>query len=173
MQSSAKSPSLIEYRNGDLFSAEALNVILVHACNCQGVWGSGIAVTFKQRYPEAHKAYQHMCKNKGDRLLGTSTVYLPQVWQPRQQKVGCLFTSEDYGQRKDGAGKILRNTETALRQLLDEVNPVYELHSPKINSGKFDVPWKDTAAILETVLAANHKAGRRFKWVVWDNARRH
>ena len=34
-------------KKGDLFDALNLNDLFVHACNGQGVWGSGIAVGFR------------------------------------------------------------------------------------------------------------------------------
>lgn len=41
---------------GDIFDAPA-NTLIVHACNCQGSWGAGIAKAFKDRYPKAYMEY--------------------------------------------------------------------------------------------------------------------
>ncbi|KAL4934542.1 uncharacterized protein BDV17DRAFT_286238 [Aspergillus undulatus] len=54
-------PGLITEIEGDLFDARD-GAALIHACNCHGVWGSGIAKTFKQKYPAAFNAYKDYCQ---------------------------------------------------------------------------------------------------------------
>ncbi|DAA74171.1 TPA_exp: hypothetical protein A8136_3669 [Trichophyton benhamiae CBS 112371] len=45
---------------GDLFLAPE-GAALIHACNCQGSWGKGIALEFKNRYPAAYQIYRSYC----------------------------------------------------------------------------------------------------------------
>jgi len=52
---------MIEERIGDLFAQEDLKA-LAHGCNCAGAMGKGIAVGFKERYPQMYKLYQSFCK---------------------------------------------------------------------------------------------------------------
>ncbi|KAM5436311.1 ADP-ribose 1''-phosphate phosphatase [Microsporum ferrugineum] len=47
---------------GDLFLAPE-GAALIHACNCQGSWGKGIALEFKNKYPAAYKIYRSYCLN--------------------------------------------------------------------------------------------------------------
>lgn len=47
-------------RTGDLFASGAY--ILVNTVNCVGVMGKGIALQFKQRYPDMFYQYQVLCK---------------------------------------------------------------------------------------------------------------
>jgi len=55
---------------GDIFSAPS-NSILIHACNCQGSWGAGIAEAFKKYYPEAFTKYAAHCKKwRSEDLIG-------------------------------------------------------------------------------------------------------
>ncbi len=51
---------MIEYKNGDLLMADA--EALVNAVNCVGVMGKGIALQFKQAYPENFNRYKNACK---------------------------------------------------------------------------------------------------------------
>ena len=51
---------MIEYKNGDLLMADA--EALVNAVNCVGVMGKGIALQFKQAYPENFNRYKMACK---------------------------------------------------------------------------------------------------------------
>ncbi|PLN86633.1 putative ADP-ribose 1''-phosphate phosphatase [Aspergillus taichungensis] len=46
---------------GDLFDAPD-GAALIHACNCQGSWGKGIAEAFKKKYPAAFKIYRAHCQ---------------------------------------------------------------------------------------------------------------
>ncbi|KAJ4484254.1 hypothetical protein C8J55DRAFT_510142 [Lentinula edodes] len=36
-------------------------IVLVHACNTVGSWGAGIALAFKDRYPEQYELYRQWC----------------------------------------------------------------------------------------------------------------
>ncbi len=53
---------MIIYTNGDLFESPAK--VLVNTVNTRGVMGKGIALRFKQIYPEMFKQYQEHCKNR-------------------------------------------------------------------------------------------------------------
>lgn len=54
---------MIRWCRGDLFGSGADT--LVDAVNCEGVSGAGIALAFKQRFPETEKLYQAACR-RGD-----------------------------------------------------------------------------------------------------------
>nr|KMM72344.1 hypothetical protein CPAG_08641 [Coccidioides posadasii RMSCC 3488] len=53
--------SRITETEGDLFDAPE-NTALIHACNCQGSWGKGIAETFRAKYPAAYRIYRSHCQ---------------------------------------------------------------------------------------------------------------
>ncbi|MFZ1922485.1 MAG: macro domain-containing protein [Xanthobacteraceae bacterium] len=50
---------MIEFVQGDMFETPA--DIRVNTVNCVGVMGTGVALAFKQRYPEMFKAYRRDC----------------------------------------------------------------------------------------------------------------
>ena len=52
---------MIEYKKGNLLESEA--EALVNTVNCVGVMGKGIALQFKQAYPDNFKEYEKACKN--------------------------------------------------------------------------------------------------------------
>jgi len=134
--------SNIKYVKGNLFDLAPKGAYLAHACNCQGVWGSGIAVEFRKRFPKAYKQYVNICKewspehNIGDYLILSDEVVV-------------LFTSKDYGQNKCHKDEILYNTESSLSNIVENETSKITLHIPKINSGLFGVPWEETEAILK------------------------
>lgn len=130
--------SNIKYVKGNLFELAPKGAYLAHACNCQGVWGSGIAVEFRKRFPEAYLKYVDLCINHSEFLSGKFA---------DEGLIIMLFTSFDYGKNKDSVSVILNNTESALKMM--SRTSIKELHMPKINSGLFGVPWEETEAILK------------------------
>ena len=51
---------MIEYKTGDILSEDA--EALVNTVNCVGIMGRGIALQFKNAFPENFKAYARACK---------------------------------------------------------------------------------------------------------------
>lgn len=52
---------MLEFIEGDIFDIPV--DIRVNTVNCVGVMGAGVALAFKQRYPEMFRDYQRDCKN--------------------------------------------------------------------------------------------------------------
>lgn len=64
--------SNIHYVKGDIFTSETQTV--VNTVNCEGYMGKGLALAFKQKYPEMFAVYQQECKTKKLRI-GRPTLY--------------------------------------------------------------------------------------------------
>lgn len=62
----------IQYQKGDIFESKAQ--VIVNTVNCQGVMGKGLALTFKQKYPDMFNVYQQECRTKKLRI-GRPTLY--------------------------------------------------------------------------------------------------
>ncbi len=155
------------YKNGSLFNAPEGSLI-AHAVNTQGVWGRGIAVEFKKRFPKSFKEYHNWCLDdqalRGCRtVVGTSFI----CSKENGYYVTCLATSVGFKASTDPENKILDQTENALYNLLDSVRSygsnIREIHSNKFNSGLFGVPWEKTEAVIKKVLA-NYP---EIIWNVW------
>ena len=153
--------------NGDIFVAPP-NSVLIHACNCEGLWGAGIAKAFKDHYPKAYQIYHAYCvKTDPADLPGTAFLIPPQSDSHDPDEVsarhfiGCLFTSRGKGRTKDSPTKILANTGPAVRDLLNQIAewnadeplslPAGDISMCKINSGLFRVPWGKTKTVLEAI----------------------
>lgn len=153
----------IIYKKMSLFDSP-LNSIIIHGCNAQGVWGSGIAKEFKIRYPKQFESYKEHCD--GGAIPGNYG-----ICSGKDHNIGWIITSENYGSKKDSVEQIKINTTIALLGILDEITifgslygPHSAIYSNKFNSGLFAVPWEDTELILETVL----KRYPGINWVVCD-----
>ena len=53
---------MIEFRTGDILESDA--EALVNTVNCVGVMGRGIALQFKNAFPENFKAYEAACERE-------------------------------------------------------------------------------------------------------------
>ena len=143
-------------REGNIFDAPDHSV-LIHACNCFGVWGAGIAAAFKDRYPKAYRQYYRLCKyNSPDELVGTALLIRPSEKRGRKHYVACLFTSRLFGLGRDSPEQILKYTEPAMEDLMEQIaevvrkgGTVSEIRTCHINSGIFSVPWERSKAIME------------------------
>lgn len=62
---------MIEYVRGNLLKSSAQ--VLVNTVNTVGIMGAGIALQFKEQYPEMFQKYQILCKKK---LLDIGKLYL-------------------------------------------------------------------------------------------------
>lgn len=136
--------SKIKYIKGSLFDVAEPESILIHAVNCRGVWGSGIAKEFKIKFPQSFEIYHYSCSNKNVGEAGICK-------QENGYSVGCLYTSESYGKEVDDKDKIIVQTTLALNDLVTVCLPIKykgKIYSNKFNSGLFGVPWEETEKIL-------------------------
>lgn len=118
--------------------------IIIHACNTKGVWGSGIAKEFANRFPKEKDIYTNHCKNFGKSLVGTCLLIPSETYT-----IGCLFTSKGYGSFVDKPEDILKATEKAIIDLIRQNKDNKSMNMCKINSGLFNVPWEETQKVLE------------------------
>lgn len=152
----------IVYKKMSLFDAPEGSV-LVHACNGQGVWGSGIAKEFKARFPSAYRAYQEFCHELG--LVGTAQLVSTAGPDGSIYWIGNLINSSGYGSRLDDQEEILVNTVLSLNNLCANLDnkEIRTVYSNKFNSGLFKVPWERTEAIIK-VFANRYD----LTWIVCD-----
>jgi ADP-ribose 1''-phosphate phosphatase len=150
----------IIYEQGNVFSAPAGSTF-VHACNCVGVWGSGVAKAFKKYFPTAFESYAGYCalaEHNGLIIRGTSlTLQVP------AGNVCCLFTSTRYGPWVDHPTTITQATHSAISHLMFNAPRFTSFHSPRINAGLFRVPWERTEEVIEDAL----KVYKENSWTVW------
>ncbi|MCJ1284846.1 ADP-ribose 1''-phosphate phosphatase [Xylographa opegraphella] len=156
---------------GDIFAAPPNSVLIrmylvVLRLSVIGVWGSGVALEFKKRYPQAFEAYHEECNTPSTEfhqksLLGTALLIPPQKddltsTADEGHWIACLFTSVDYGKKVSSALVILESTKKAMADLQRKMKfrkaqdqKIGDMWAVKINSGKFGVPWDRTKRILE------------------------
>ena len=84
---------MIIFRTGNLFNSDCQT--LVNTVNCKGVMGKGIALQFKQKFPEMFENYRLACKN-GDLNTGGDLWCWNYVDMFKHRKILCFATKEDW-----------------------------------------------------------------------------
>ena len=84
---------MIIFRTGNLFNSDCQT--LVNTVNCKGVMGKGIALQFKQKFPEMFENYRLACK-KGDLNTGGDLWCWNYVDMFKDRKILCVATKEDW-----------------------------------------------------------------------------
>jgi len=151
---------MLTYQTTSLFDV-ATGSIIVHACNSQGVWGSGIAKAFSERFPQAYSDYKRFCGEHNSTRGSASGLAGIYDAVDRTHRVGWIVTSHDYGDKRDEREKIKINTALALKAFCERVKAAesdsckpgeIRVYSNKFNSGLFGVEWKESELILKMVL---------------------
>ena len=154
---------MINYEKKSLFDVQG-KVILVHAANCQGVMGAGIASEFKKRFPEAVALYEYDFRKTGQLTGMSPSAGTAKIYKTNNPDIfmGCLFTSWNYGKFVDHPDAIVTYTQHALKKFLRQTQamPNFKIYSNKFNSGLFHVPWEKTEELIKTELL-------KYPSVVW------
>lgn len=136
----------IEYVAGDLFVNAHAAQAFAHGCNCQGSMGAGIAVGFRERYPEMYQQYRALCKAT-PRAFNLGDVFL---WKAEGQPwVFNLGTQEEVWRARASYEAI----ETALERMrtLADREGILRIAIPRIGVGYGGLSWKKVRTIVERV----------------------
>ena len=126
---------MIEYRNGDILREEAQ--ALVNTVNCVGIMGRGIALQFKQAYPENFTAYAEACK-KGEVQPGRMFVF--EIGELTHPRYIINFPTKRHWRQNSR----LEDIESGLRALAEVIRE-YGIHSiavPPLGCGLGGLDWK-------------------------------
>lgn len=137
---------MIEYKTGDILkeAAEAL----VNTVNCVGIMGGGIALQFKNAFPDNFKAYAAACK-KNEVRPGRMFVYdrEKQLFNPR-------FII-NFPTKRDWRGKSrVEDIESGLSALINIVQElgIRSIAVPPLGSGLGGLNWNDIKPRIEAAM---------------------
>lgn len=136
---------MIEYKRGDILEADA--EALVNTVNCVGVMGRGIALQFKNAYPENFKAYLKAC-NKDEVKPGQMLVF--ETGQLSNPRYIINFPTKRHWRGKSR----IEDIESGLRALVGTVRS-YDIHSiavPPLGSGLGGLNWSDVKPLINAIL---------------------
>jgi len=132
---------MIEERTGDLFAQTDLKA-LAHGCNCAGAMGKGIAVGFKERYPQMYKFYQSFCKAgavPGD--------VFPYYDRDTDVVIYNLMTQRHW--TTPATLEAIEDSIATMMTMLQDIR-IKKVGMPKIGCGLGGLDWKDVLPILES-----------------------
>ncbi|BBO66307.1 hypothetical protein DSCA_02370 [Desulfosarcina alkanivorans] len=157
---------MIRYAQGDIFDTPA--DIRINTVNCVGVMGAGVALAFKNRYPEMFKKYAKACK------AGEVRPGKPHVWEKSEfdevVTVVNLPTKDHWRQPSE-----YEYVEKGLRWLREFVEKHGEVRValPALGCGHGGLDWLRVQKMIEAALgdlaaeiivfepSSSHAAGER------------
>lgn len=128
---------------GDIFSLDVKNY--AHGCNCAGAMGKGIALQFKEKFPDMYLAYKKRCK-EGKFTLGDVFEY--------DYGSGIIFNLGTQATWRTPAD--IRAVEKSLSKMLFVAQQlgVEKIALPKIGAGLGGLKWDNVKEVINKVSQA-------------------
>lgn len=135
---------MIEYQTGDLLASDA--EALVNTVNCVGVMGRGVALQFKNAFPDNFKAYAKACK-EGEVEPGRMFV----TQQLDSPKFIINFPTKRHWRGKSRIADI----ESGLEALATEIEErqIRSIALPPLGSGLGGLHWPEVRSRIEAALS--------------------
>lgn len=137
---------MIEYTSGSILTEDV--EALVNTVNCVGVMGRGIALQFKNAFPENYKAYAVACK-RGEVVPGRMFVY--ETMAMINPRYIINFPTKRHWKGKSRLEDIETGL-TALRQVLRE-RGIRSIAIPPLGCGLGGLDWNEVRPRIETALS--------------------
>lgn len=121
--------------------------VIIHGCNCQCQMGKGIALSIKQRFPEAHKADQATRKGDHDKL---GTISVAEI-----ERDGRRFHVVNGYTQFHWRGEGVKADYDAIANVMKAVKsrfPRKRIGYPRIGAGLAGGDWSRIAEIIDAEL---------------------
>ncbi|MFZ5651968.1 MAG: type II toxin-antitoxin system antitoxin DNA ADP-ribosyl glycohydrolase DarG [Bacillota bacterium] len=133
---------MIQYKKGNLFEIDA--EALVNTVNCVGVMGKGIALQFKQAFPNNFTEYQKECRAQNIKPGKMFTVPTGKIINP---KYIINFPTKRHWKEKSKLSDI----EAGLKDLINEIKRlnIKSIAVPPLGCGNGGLQWNDVRIQIE------------------------
>lgn len=132
---------MIEYIEGDIFESPAQ--VIVNTVNTVGVMGKGLALSFKQRYPEMFERYKSVCEKHLLTVGKLMLFYEPDHWL-------LLFpTKENW--RNPSKLEYIEKGLMKFVQTYAEKN-ITSIAFPRLGCGNGELDWNTVKPLMERYL---------------------
>lgn len=139
----------IIYKTGDLF--EEPTEAIVNTVNCVGVMGKGVALEFKQRWPENFKAYKKRCDAK-DMVPGRMFIFdADSLFNNGMHKYLINFPTKQHWRSKSKIEYIRDGLVDLVRQLREL--KITSVALPQLGCGNGGLEWSEVRPLIEERLA--------------------
>lgn len=132
---------MIKYLEGDIFTSPAQ--VIVNTVNIIGVMGKGIALSFKQAYPEMFQAYKKACESKTFKMGNLM------LWREIDHWVLLFPTKENWRNPSK-----LEYIEQGLKKFADNYMKmgINSIAFPRLGCGNGGLNWQDVKPLMEMYL---------------------
>lgn len=137
-----KEEKMIRYLEGDIFKSPAQTI--VNTVNTVGVMGKGIALAFKERYPEMFEEYKRKCEKKE---LTTGKLM---IWNNAPDHKILLFPTKEHWRSPSKIEYIEKGLEAFSKKYLDM--GITSIAFPKLGTGNGGLKWEDVQPVMEKYL---------------------
>ena len=120
---------------------------IVNTVNCVGVMGKGVALQFKQKYPDNFKKYKKACDNKKV-VPGKMFVVDTGLLQPR---FIVNFPTKDHWRGNSKAEYIIDGLKDLKKVLVE--NDIKSISIPPLGCGNGGLVWEDVKKYITEALA--------------------
>lgn len=132
---------MIQYIEGNIFESPAQ--VIVNTVNTVGVMGKGLALSFKQRYPEMFKRYRSACEKNQLTIGKLMLVYEPDHW------ILLFPTKESW--RKPSKLEYLEKGLMKFANTYADKN-ITSIAFPRLGCGNGELSWDDVKPLMEKYL---------------------
>lgn len=140
---------MIEYRTGDILAEDA--EALVNTVNCVGVMGRGIALQFKNAFPDNFKAYKAICDRKE---LQPGRMFVFETGELTNPRYIINFPTKRHWRGKSR----IEDIESGLDALVQEIKDrkIHSIAIPPLGSGLGGLKWEEVRPLIEQRLSLLH-----------------
>ena len=132
---------MIEYKTGDIFGEDV--EALVNSVNCVGVMGRGIALQFKNVYPENYKAYAEACRRKE---VQPGRMFIFETGQLTNPRYIINFPTKRHWRGKSR----MEDIEAGLKSLVQEIRlrNIRSIAIPPLGSALGGLDWTEVRRLI-------------------------
>ena len=132
---------MIKYIEGDIFKSPAQ--VIVNTVNTVGVMGKGLALSFKQRYPEMFKQYKNVCEKNLFAIGKLMLVYEADHWI-------LLFPTKESWRNPSKIEYIEKGLAKFVKSYAEK--NITSIAFPRLGCGNGELDWNDVKPIMERYL---------------------
>lgn len=140
----------LTFKTGDMFSEPV--EALVNTVNCVGVMGKGVALKFKQRWPDNFRAYKKACDvnalNPGAMLVFDTC----QLFRPDGPRYIVNFPTKAHWRSPSKLAYIEQGLDALVREIRD--HGITSIAMPPLGCGNGGLNWDDVKPLIASKLGA-------------------
>lgn len=133
---------MISYIEGDIFGSPAQ--VIVNAVNTVGVMGKGLALSFKQKYPDMFRAYRAACE------MRQFEIGKLMLWKKSEPWILLFPTKTDWREPSR-----IEYIEAGLKKLTSTYadKSITSIAFPKLGCGNGGLEWDEVRPVMERYLS--------------------